>query len=221
MTDAHDVADVLGPVRDQGARGTCLAFAVTAAHEQARRRLRGSDEGDLGEEILYWLCKQIDGDGRSGTYPRSVAGALSQTGQSAAALWPYDPDRDESSASYAPPAAALVAASMRRANIRDVPIDLGMLRTTIRADQVLVLGLELWDGFFADHGGTLTEPSSGEFLGEGHAVVVVGFDDNTGELLLRNSWGPTWGDRGHGRLPYSALQKAARGLWVVEDDIDP
>ncbi len=85
MSEVADFRPQLGPVRDQGPRGTCLSFAVTAAHEHARRRRRGALLDDLGEEILYWLCKQVDGDSVAGTYPGSAAKALTDTGQSAAA----------------------------------------------------------------------------------------------------------------------------------------
>jgi hypothetical protein len=39
----------------------------------------------------------------------------------------------------------------------------------------------------------------------GHALVAVGYDDHRGKqgaLLVRNSWGPSWGQGGYGWLPY-------------------
>ena len=55
-----DLRALMAPVRDQGQRGTCLAFAVTAAHEVGRSG--GSSPEDLSEEALYWGCKRTDGE---------------------------------------------------------------------------------------------------------------------------------------------------------------
>lgn len=219
--ETADFRAELGPVRDQGSmRGTCLAFAATAAHEQARRHRRGVLPDDLGEEILYWACKQVDGDQVSGTYPQSAADALANTGQSAAILWPYDGARDDSAAGYTPPPAALDPAVMRRATLHGTSTDLDNLRDLLRDQHAVVLGIELWPQFFASHGGDLDIPVPLDLLGDAHAVAIVGFDDDRQELLLRNSWGDSWGDVGHGRLPYAALALVCRGAWILEDDID-
>jgi len=220
VSEAHDLSEALGNVRDQGPRGTCLAFAVTAVHEQARRQRRGASVEALGEESLYWACKQLDGDQDAGTYPRSATDALRDTGHSAAHLWPYQPDRDESAPAYRPPDAAMEPAGMRKARMRAISCDLDDLRARIRAGHAVVLGLELWPAFFDAPGGVVGIPAQLDLIGEGHAVAVVGFNDDGHELLLRNSWGTTWGKAGHGRLPYDALVVAARGAWAVDDDVD-
>jgi hypothetical protein len=36
-----------------------------------------------------------------------------------------------------------------------------------------------------------------------HAIVLVGYDDNTQKWIIRNSWGSGWGDGGYGYIPYS------------------
>ncbi len=199
---------MLGPVRDQGNRSTCLAFAATAAHEQAR-----PEDAPLGEELLYWACKQIDDDGLPGTYPESAALALSDPGQSDAALWPYDATRVESAADYAPPAAALAPDAARTAKLQRVPATLGVLGDLITAGHAVVLGLELWPAFYAAGAGDLDPPTSADLLGDGHAVALVGIDSDV--LTLRNSWGKSWGDAGHGRLPAAALPVVSRGAWVL------
>jgi len=35
-----------------------------------------------------------------------------------------------------------------------------------------------------------------------HAIVLVGWDDNQGIWILKNSWGPYWGESGYMRIKY-------------------
>lgn len=65
-------------------------------------------------------------------------------------------------------------------------------------------------------------PTSLDSLQGGHAVMAVGYDDNhivpgssRGSLIIRNSWGPSWGENGYGYLPYEYLLSGlARDFWT-------
>lgn len=217
---AADISRELGPVRDQGRRGTCLVFATCAAHEQARLRRRGEPRPELGEELLYWRCKQLDGDREEGTTATSASGALREPGQSAAELWPYDDERDASAPEYAPPEAALEESAMRRASLAATPVSSANIESVLASGQVVVLAIRLWNQFFTDHKGKLQVPSSDELIAGGHAIVVVGLNEEDGQLLIRNSWGESWGANGHAWLPAEALETISLGSWIVEDDID-
>ncbi len=57
---------------------------------------------------------------------------------------------------------------------------------------------------------------SDKILG-GHACVVVGYDQEG--FIIRNSWGSTWGDRGHTIYPYSDWGTEYE-TWTLIDDME-
>lgn len=65
-------------------------------------------------------------------------------------------------------------------------------------------------------------PTSKDVVRGGHAVVCVGFSDDmkigscTGALLVRNSWGTSYGDQGYCWLPYQyVLSGLAVDFWTL------
>jgi C1A family cysteine protease len=56
------------------------------------------------------------------------------------------------------------------------------------------------------HTGIVPVPSLNESVVGGHAVLAVGYDDTNKWLIVRNSWGPVWGDHGYFYLPYQFVE---------------
>ncbi|MEM7190633.1 MAG: C1 family peptidase, partial [Pseudomonadota bacterium] len=79
-----------------------------------------------------------------------------------------------------------------------------------------------------DAPGSIPYPCSVEESDGGHALVAVGYDDekeivNTvcnevtkGALLVRNSWGDSWGQQGYGWFPYQYVtDELADEFWSL------
>ncbi|MEI6627929.1 MAG: C1 family peptidase [Alphaproteobacteria bacterium] len=63
---------------------------------------------------------------------------------------------------------------------------------------------------------------AGDFSVGGHAILLVGYNDDTQKFKFMNSWGTWWGDNGYGTLPYNYVcgttgsYKAPTGLNVIK-----
>jgi C1A family cysteine protease len=73
-------------------------------------------------------------------------------------------------------------------------------------------------------------PKPGEATVGGHAVMAVGYSDPKGQVIVRNSWGASWGDAGYFYMPYEYMTgtktssdaspisgaKLASDFWAIE-----
>jgi C1A family cysteine protease len=209
--EGADLRSLLPPVREQGQRGTCVAFAVTAAHE-VERAVGALVSEDLSEEALFWGCKVIDGNWRSGTSFASAAAALESTGQPLEAIWPYDPRRREGTR-YDPP--STTPADWHKSGLGMASGTLASVRAAIDAGRPVVLGLTLFDTLLMPSPtGRIAAPSAGSPARGRHAVLAVGHHADA--LLIRNSWGTTWALGGYGWLSTDYAERHVLEAWVIQ-----
>jgi C1A family cysteine protease len=204
----------MAPVRDQGQRGTCLAFAVTAAHEVERSGgSPPSPPEDLSEEALYWGCKRTDGNWTAGTTFLSASTALGRWGQPLEADWPYDPTRADGVAYSSPTRPG--ASGWFRSGLRKIAVALADVRTHLDGGTPVLLGLTVFDTFYSpDAAGHIADPPSGASARGRHAVLAVGHQ--TDELLIRNSWGTTWALAGYAWIGDGYISSHAGDAWIID-----
>jgi C1A family cysteine protease len=228
-----DLRPYCSPIEDQGALGSCTANAVTGLVEYFERRAHGRHI-DGSRLFLYKATRElIHSKGDTGAYLRSTIGALALFGIPPEEYWPYTIasfDEEPTAFCYAF-AQGYKAISYYRL---DAPgIAPSALITRIKAN--LAAGLPSVFGFTvyssisqAAKTGRIPYPAKGEKVLGGHAMLVVGYDDNVtitnattgavskGGLLIRNSWGMGWGDHGYGTLPYDfVLNRLAVDFWSL------
>jgi hypothetical protein len=217
--------DRMPPVRDQGQRGTCVAFGAVALREFLMDR-----RNDLSEQFLYWACKELDGHPGPGTYIHTAMSALSQYGVCLEATWPYNPSQtDDEGHGPPPPGANDDARSYRLDSTRTVEPNLVIHYKHVLAGDHAVDGMPVTFGSLVFNSwymssethrtGKITLPLPGETPAGGHAWCIVGYVDNEdvpggGYFIIRNSWGTTWAadspeSPGHAMMPYEYVERYA------------
>lgn len=201
---ARLLGDALGAARDQGARGTCLAFATTGAHGVAR-----SSSDSLSVEWLFWGAKQRDGSAQEGTTTDAVRKALEVDGQPEEPVWPYNPRRSPGGAAYRPPPLNGASCYTRSSTLQSGAV--AEVMDALDADVPVVLVISVTRGFVQATNKTVsTVDAQGPTLGF-HSVLAVGHGtrepDGSAHIIIRNSWGVNWGAAGYCvvALPYFDL----------------
>lgn len=208
-----DLSSLILPVRDQGPRGTCTAFAATALHEAERAAGTGAFLA-LSEEVLYWGAKQADKNHTPGTSFRSIHMVLGRWGQPEAALWPYDPRRNDGDASYAPPSEAIDPANCLRGRLEPIPLDMTSLSAHIAGGRTVAASVQMSIGFFTAINGVVPIPQPHELIADNHAVLLTGYRDGGEVFRFRNSWGIGWGSYGYGELHYDYLAQYGKSAYA-------
>lgn len=219
-----DMRMVLGTVRDQGRRPTCLSFAASDAHRHAR----GHPDW-LCVEWLYFHAVRRAGTGpRCGTTMADTQAVLRGTGQPVEAAWPYStawPDP----AAWQPP--SRISPLFTCESSKCAP-DLHGIRAELATGRPVVVGVFLsrtyrfpadWTRVGAE---VLLGPDRHEPIdrNDGHAMVIVGhgLHEGTPVMLLRNSWGSRWGHDGHAWVREDCLAPRLVGALVIakgDDDV--
>lgn len=214
FVDVIDHRSRLSPIRDQGERGTCVAFAATAGNELLRR-----SDIDLSEEFLYWSCKQRNGFLGEGTTMVAAIAALKEVGQPLEQYCPYVSHHSCVHGDYKPSAHAFAnALEFRIASGERHSVGVRELQRHLIQGQAVVLVLRLYPGFYRASGGVIPQPGAEDYDLGTHAVLLVGYHGRAtepeGYLIFRNSWGDEWGDSGYGYLPYAYFEDLAPEIWT-------
>ena len=205
-----DLRSLLAPARNQGQRPTCLAFAVTAAHEASRSCI-----DYLSTEHLF--CRGVQRfhrDPRRSLNQVSVARALHEDGQPDETAWPYS-EAIPHLAMWAPPA---TIKTLYKATIVFSRRTVDEVRSVIQAGAPVVLVVSVTMAMYRPDTEGIVRPGPTDVTTAcRHALVAVGSghtSDGSAYLLVRNSWGSSWGDQGHGWLrdPYLAAHLQDTGV---------
>ena len=190
--------DYVTPVRDQSPAPTCEAFGICAALEtKMQYQLKEIYDPDLSENHLFFYA--------GGTIDKGwvslvdAANYLMVHGVPDEGCFP-DPHRP-----FDYPFESLPGWENRTVKITEwgwVDDNVTTMKQALIDHGPLIVCIHFWQDFFYYFGGVYkhhTEQPVG-----GHVVAIVGYDDTKNCWIVKNSWGPKWGEKGYFRMAYDA-----------------
>ncbi len=210
----------IGAVRNQGNCGACYAFGASAAAEGAYNLATSSYDGntaDFAESYIAWCLGSMSAysshfSGCNGAdYDYMELQALCDIGTIAESYFPYSDATSQTCPSAATNAPKTKFQSWSRVSCNDV----AAIKTAIMTYGVVDAAVYVTTAFQNYTGGIFTNTSTTcstspcYNTATNHAISLVGwgYDATYGDYwILRNSWGPTWGESGYMRIAASAAR---------------
>ena len=207
------------PVLDQGELGSCTANAIANAFRFDEMKQRTAGPMAPSRLFIYYNERAMEGTIQSdaGAQIRDGIKSVVKLGVCPETDWPYD------IAKFArkPPAKAYQDALKHQAlSYQRVVQSLSQMKGCLAAGYPFVFGFSVYESFESQavaRSGKVPMPGAKEKNLGGHAVLAVGYDDASQNVIVMNSWSATWGDKGCFYLPYAYINDGnlARDFWTL------
>ena len=222
-----DLRQYCSAIEDQGQLGSCTGNAIAGIIELMQRKQNPTRGRDVSRLFIYYEERVLIGtvNSDSGAYIRDGIKVVNKKGAPLENLWPYVISRFRTK----PTNAAYNDALKRKATAYQRVTNFTGVKTALSQGYPVVMGFDVYESFESNavaNTGMMPYPNinTEQYLG-GHAVAIVGYNDNLngGRFICRNSWGTGWGDRGYFYMPYQVVQNInmSSDFWVITAVTNP
>lgn len=196
------------PVKNQGSCGSCVSFCTCAVMESAIRIKFGnpSYSVDLSEGFMQFC----GGGSCNGWGLTSGLDFAKSTGTTDEACMPYQATNMNCTTSRC---------SNWQSRLTKISSYAGHATLEARKNAIansgpLLAGMAVFNDFFAYTSGVYVKTANSSLAGY-HCITVVGYDDTQQCWILKNSWGPNWGEGGFCRIRYGQAALLIDSSWMM------
>jgi C1A family cysteine protease len=214
-----DLRDKCPQVYNQGELGSCTANALACAIQYDELKQNLLNNQTPSRLFIYYNERDMEGniDNDTGASLRDGVKSINNVGYCDETQWPYDIEKFK----YKPTQDCYDYARKHKAlTYKRVQQDETHIKSVLNMGFPVVFGISVYESFESERvakTGIVPLPENSEIMLGGHAIVLVGYDEEKRLFTFRNSWGEDWGDKGYGYLPYEYVcdNNLASDFWVI------
>lgn len=234
MPSEYDISEFLPEVRSQGKQGSCVAWATGYYLKSFQENYEDVENGilannnEMSPAYIYNQIKVSDCSG--GSVVQDALDTISSQGIVNWSIMPYN----ENECSTQPDELAKTLAEPNKIDdylYLDQDLVLEQTKAHLLNDQPVVIAITIDRSYFGarDQDGVYVYRKFNSGDG-GHAMLVVGYNDEMNAFKVVNSWGKEWGNQGFVWIDYKAWEQAGDTdadfkilceAWVTNDVITP
>ena len=203
------------PVLNQGRCGSCVAFAAIGTLETQANITRNTPNSPWAFSPQY-LFACGGGTCATGWQPYQAAEFLQTTGVPDEACMPYTSGAKGVDGTCFSACGNLSSRTLKITGYSTPTMFFPSTDAVKKALQKgpLITTLSVYTDFLFYRSGVYKH-TTGKLEG-GHAVSIVGYSDPDQAWIVRNSWGPDWGDKGFVKVAWSDDSGVGNQTWLLE-----
>ena len=197
-----DVQMISCPILNQGNIGSCVAHAIYAL-----LYIMSNGKITLSRLQLYMCLRASDNSSLTkdtGGTIRGVMKAIVNYGVCDEKLWNYNTLNFDK---LAPKNAFSTTYNITNFIYTFIIQDYAHIKEVLASGNPIICGIAVYASFKSANSnkyGNIPMPNTKtEKLLGGHAILLIGYDDNSKTFKFQNSWGTNWGNKGFGYIPYN------------------
>lgn len=207
------------PAYDQTSVGSCTGNCIAGAIEFDQLKQKVKFPFTPSRLFIYYnervMEKTVKSD--AGAMIRDGIKSVATLGAPPEKYWPYDVNKWASKPSKAAYTKAKYYTITKYQRVNQTLDD---MKACLAGGFPFVFGFTVYESFESDtvaQTGIVSMPQPNESVLGGHAVLCVGYNDDTQRFIVRNSWGTSWGQNGYFEIPYAYLTNPnlADDFWVI------
>jgi len=194
-----DLTNNMPSIGNQGAYGTCVAWAVGYGHKSYMNKVSGDGSTTFSAKYLFWsIPNSSKGSDCGGTGFEAAYDIMLNKGIATESDVPYTDLGDCSSSASSWDGQA---SPYKIENYRQIDKDVSSLKKYLAQGRAISFGAKLGDEFMNANDASILSSQTYGYSGQHayHAMILVGYDDSKGSngaFRVQNSWGSGWGDNG-------------------------
>lgn len=219
LRQSVDLRHWASDIEDQRHLGSCTGNAIVGSYEMLLKRDTPDKYAELSRMFVYYNARLLDdtADLDIGAFLHDGIRAIQHWGVCTEDAWPYR----IINFAVTPSVQCYVDAASRKIKNYHRVHTLEQILDALNNNYPVPFGVNVYSGFddITPHSPIIPVPGLDEEPLGGHAMCFVGYDLTRSLLLVRNSFGSSWGDGGYCWMPFEYVRRESLDSWVFDIDL--